>query len=150
MNKIIPENRIKHMHGVAEYMYQNAEKYGLNPDEMYFLGLNHDIGYINGKSGHEDYGAELISKIGLSDEFVALIRCHGMTPQEYKDVHGCFDYEIPKALILLWEADMHVDLSGEDVGYEVRLENIGNELGFDSNSYQICKETIDWLLNQNK
>lgn len=31
------------MQGVAEYMYRNASKYGLNPEEMYILGLVHDI-----------------------------------------------------------------------------------------------------------
>lgn len=43
---------------------------------------------------------------------------------------------------------MHIDLTGEDVGYKVRLEDIGNRHGFDSEPYKICKETIEWLLNR--
>lgn len=58
------------------------------------------------------------------------------------------DNYIPSQLILLWEADMHVDQSGEDVGYEARLEDIGSRLGFDSEPYRICSKTIEWLKQQ--
>lgn len=56
MSKVITEGRIHHMHGVAEFMYNHAQEHKLMPDQMYFLGLIHDIGYINGKSGHEASG----------------------------------------------------------------------------------------------
>lgn len=49
--------------------------------------------------------------------------------------------------MFLWEADMHVDQSGEDVGYEARLKDIGERLGFDSEPYNICSETIRWLID---
>lgn len=146
-NKIISDSRIKHMHGVAEYMYKNAKKYNLVPEEMYFLGLNHDIGYINGKNEHEYFGANLLNDLGISSELSNAIYNHGSTPSMYILNHGCLYNEIPKALILLWEADMHIDQSGEDVGYKARLEDIGNRLGFDSEPYYNCKETINWLLN---
>ena len=148
MGSKIPDNRIAHMHGVAEYMYAHADKYNLIPEEMYFLGLNHDIGYINGKEGHEDFGGELLHTLGISKELSDIISWHGTTPNEYKELHVCFDDEIPDALILLWEADMHIDLSGKDVGYKARLEDIGNRHGFDSKPYQTCKATIEWLLNR--
>lgn len=53
MSEIISREKILHMWGVAEYMYQNASKYELKPDKMYVLGLLHDIGYIKGKQDHE-------------------------------------------------------------------------------------------------
>ena len=45
-NKKINENKKKHMFGVAQFMYEQVPKYNLNPEEMYILGLFHDIGYI--------------------------------------------------------------------------------------------------------
>ncbi|MBR0384343.1 MAG: HD domain-containing protein [Eubacteriaceae bacterium] len=49
----ISEERIRHMHGVAEFMYKRAKDYKLDAEEMYLLGLLHDIGYIQGfEEGH--------------------------------------------------------------------------------------------------
>lgn len=58
----ISNERIAHMHGVAEWMYEHAVEYGCeNKDEMYFLGLIHDIGYLYGsKEEHEQKSAELL------------------------------------------------------------------------------------------
>lgn len=50
------------MHSVAEYMYRNAKKYDLNPEEMYILGLIHDIGYLKDRLDHEVHGARLLEK----------------------------------------------------------------------------------------
>lgn len=147
MNKIIPDSRICHMHGVAEYMYHHAEKYGLIPDEMYVLGLFHDIGYVRGKPEHERNGADLLRQFGVSGNFADIINYHGTSPEEYMNLFRCHPSEIPSALVLLWEADMHVDQTGEDVGYEARLRDIGNRLGFQSKAYNICKETVVWLIN---
>lgn len=145
MQKVIQDGRMKHMHGVAEYMRNNAEKYGLNLYCMYIVGLLHDIGYINGKASHEENGANMLLSLKVLEKYCDIIRFHGKTPEEYKAIFRCSDDEIPKELILLWEADMHVDQSGEDVGYEARLTDIGNRLGFLSEAYRICDETINWL-----
>jgi len=143
MAKRIDDNRIKHMHGVAEYMYNNAEKYGLNKEQMYVLGLLHDIGYVKEKAGHEQYGGDLLDDLFYID--AAIITWHGSTPKEYKDILLCDDKNIPKELVLLWEADMHIDLNGEDVGFEKRLEDIGNRLGTDSIAYKNCCDVVSWL-----
>mgnify|MGYP000442905199 FL=1 len=65
-------NRFKMAHniGVAEYMRENAEKYGLPADEMYVMGLLHDIGYIKQHKGHEEYGAELLETMGLKPRYI--------------------------------------------------------------------------------
>ncbi len=61
IEKPIDTNQEAHMIGVAENMYHHANKYGLDPEEMYLIGLLHDIGYISrSKEGHEQYGATLI------------------------------------------------------------------------------------------
>lgn len=147
-NLKISQQKISHMHGVAEYMYLNADKYRLNKEEMYILGLLHDIGYLNGKKHHPLYGGQILNNCGYSHSIY--IYWHGSTPDEYKRAHSCSDKEIPKQLVLLWEADLSIGITGENIGYEKRLEDIGNRYGLDSKAYRIAKETIDWLLNQNK
>lgn len=147
IQKMIPDNRIEHMHGVAEWMYKHAEEYGCkNKDEMYLLGLVHDIGYLYGnKKEHEQKGAELI---GLDSYYGKFVQAHGLTPQEYMDRNGCSSSEIPNEMILLWTADMMVDLSGNAVGFKARLDDIGERHGTDSKPYRICKETMTWLKNR--
>lgn len=145
---IIPKERILHMHGVAEWMYEHAEEYGCeDKDKMYFLGLMHDIGYIYGKENHEQNGAELI---GINTYYGDIIQAHGLTPQEYIDAKDILESEIPNEMILLWAADMMVDMSGKPVGFATRLKNIGNKYGYNSEPYRICSETISWLKSREK
>ena len=147
MKRVIPEDRARHMFGVAEYMYHNADKYDLEPDKMYVLGLLHDIGYIHGKPKHEVRGAEILRLIGLSptNDLVHVVSCHGLTPYEYMHLYTVTSDEIPKEVLLLWEADMHVDLTGEDVGYSARLADVVHRYGKDSKPYEICSETVEFL-----
>lgn len=133
---IIPRERILHMHGVAEYMYKNAEKYNLDKTQMYVVGLLHDIGYLFGKENHPVTGSQLLKDLGFiySDD----ISLHGDIPESP---------DISKVLRLLLEADMTVGKDGTIVGFEARLDDIGIRLGFDSEAYRISKETIDFLEN---
>ena len=144
---LITNERMAHMHGVAEWMYEHAEEYDCeNKDEMYLLGLIHDIGYIYGnKEEHEQKGAELL---GLNTYYGKFVQAHGLTPQEYMDCNGCFDSEIPNEMILLWTADMMVDSKGNVVGFKARLDDIEQRYGIDSESYRICKEIMLWLENR--
>lgn len=143
-------SRTAHMIGVAEYMYTNASRYNIDPEKAYIIGLLHDIGYISGtKDGHEHYGAELIQKC-FSTNFGMpyigeIIYDHGVMPLDYMSKHECNADEIPPELVLLWEADMMVDLTGEAVGFEKRLSDIGERHGFDSRPYKVCYNTIEWL-----
>ena len=66
METKILKSRILHMHGVAELMYQYYDKFGckdLSKDEIYFLGLNHDIGYLYDKNNHETRGSEILAEV---------------------------------------------------------------------------------------
>ena len=143
---LITNERIAHMHGVAEWMYEHAEEYGCkNKDEMYLLGLIHDIGYIyRNKEEHEQRGAELL---GINTYYGKFVQAHGLTPQEYMTCNECFDSEIPNEMILLWTADMMVDSKGNVVGFKARLDDIKKRYGIDSKPYCICKEIILWLEN---
>lgn len=144
---LITNERMAHMHGVAEWMYEHAEEYGCeNKDEMYLLGLIHDIGYIYGnKEEHEQKGAELL---GINTYYGKFVQAHGLTPREYMNCNGCFDSEIPNEMILLWTADMMVDSKGNVVGFKARLDDIEKRYGIDSESYRICKEIMLWLENR--
>ena len=51
-------------------------------------------------------------------------------------------------MVLLWTADMTVDLNGNAVGFKTRLDDIGKRHGVDSEPYRICKETMLWLKNR--
>lgn len=150
----ISDERIAHMHGVSEYMYAHAGDFNaigkdkiykdpskpcLIPEDMYILGLLHDVGYLQGKSDHEEYGAVLLAKNGYGADKVAVIEKHGCILDEVKDI-------IPE-LVLLIEADMHIDtdVKGLFVSFDKRLENVGKRHGFDSQAYKICKANIEWL-----
>lgn len=139
-NKLSDE-RIRHMHGVAEYMYKHAKEYNLNPDEMYLLGLLHDIGYIINNKEHEVIGARFLEEQGY--KYSDIISWHGVTPQDYmrlRDVDSvCND------LKLLWKADMSVNCNGLEVSYDKRLFEIGLRHGFDGVQYRKAKEAIEWL-----
>lgn len=146
MAKRIDDDRIRHMHGVAEYMYAHALEFQLEPEKMYVLGLLHDIGYVDGKEGHESRGANILKSLGFGMEYFISILWHGSTPSDFLALTGgCKKLQIPKELILLWKADMTVNGRGEEVGYEERLRDIGDRLGYDSRAYKNCKEVIEWL-----
>lgn len=155
--KRISITRIKHMHSVAELMFDRYPlfqcKY-LSRDEIYILGLNHDIGYIGGKTLHEFRGAGMFAEFcefGLKHPITECIFNHGYTPAEYMKKYNCTKEEIPDELVLLWWADMCVESGGEHageiVGFQGRLDGIEKRYGKDSEPYRICKETINWLTN---
>jgi len=136
-SKIILDKRIAHMHGVAEYMYANAEKYNLNKEEMFIVGLLHDIGYLYGKPGHAKNGAKLLESMGF--KYAEEIGLHGTIPQE----------GISDVLRLLLEADLSIGTDGSLVGYDERLKNIGERLGKESKEYKIAENTVEFLRKEN-
>ena len=148
-------NRFKMAHniGVAEYMRENAEKYGLPADEMYVMGLLHDIGYIKQHKGHEEYGAELLETMGLKPRYVYAIKYHGLNPDfiktlPYKDFDFDTAYKTYPELVLLYEADMSINARGYRVGFDDRLRDIGNRYGFDSTAYHNAAATVQYVKNQ--
>ena len=139
----IPIDRILHSHGVAEYMYSNAGRYELNPDEMYVLGLLHDIGYVSDKANHESAGALLLQKLGYNG--YEPILWHGTTPDDF--LSNRKQNTLPSELRLLLEANLQINSKGEFVGYMSRLDEVKEEYGINSRVYRVCRSTIEWLLN---
>ena len=131
---MIDENRLKHIMAVARLMKDNAEKHGLDAEEMFTLGLVHDIGYeFGGSEQHHTKGAEMLEKQNY--KYFKEVLCHG------KPNTG---YESP-ALDLLNFADMHINKLGEFVTYEDRLKDIADRRGYNSPHYRNCKIVIDNL-----
>lgn len=141
----ISDDRLFHIRAVAEYMFKHAFIYDQNPNQMYLLGFLHDIGYVCGDENHEQNGAKLL---GEDNKFSKIVAAHGMTPQEYMDTNGITESEIPKELILLWEADMVINSHGAHAGFQERLKDVRERYGIDSKEYNACKEKIEWLKNR--
>ncbi len=142
--KVISESRMAHMHGVAEWMYEHAAEFGCtNREEVYFLGLVHDIGYMYKNGAHEAKGAEFLERENYDGWNTVL--WDGADPNDYTRFHSCFPSEVPKELVLLWAADMMVDHEGKAVGITERLEGIKTRYGEDSSQYRKAKARAEWL-----
>lgn len=122
--KHINQYKMAHMIGVAEWMRERAIEYYLNPDEMYTVGLLHDIGYLNGRIGHEQNGSAILSGIGLKPDIIFAIDHHGENPYKVQEKFG--KSSISAAYVLLLEADMSIDAKGYRVGFDKRIEDIKN------------------------
>ncbi len=137
----LTEDKMKHCMEVANYMYDYAVYFDIDPDIAYFTGLNHDIGYINGRVNHGENGAEFLGNLGLAHDITYAIQNHGKNP-----------YDIDKNSItglmqLLWCADMSVDKYGKRVGFDKRLLDIKKRYGEDSIAYETAKNTVDYCKN---
>lgn len=126
----LPGNKQKHIVAVAEYMYRNAKKFGLDPEEMYTLGLLHDIGYLYGHVGHAARGGELMEKQGY--KYFKEVMYHGKDQDEYES----------DALWLLNAADLMIDSNGNLVGTKQRLKDIKERYGEHSNNYIFSQKLV--------
>ena len=131
-------DRLKHSYAVAKKMEKIGEANGLNEkelQELFILGLNHDIGYeysIDGKN-HGIIGGEILRDSGF--KYWKEVYYHGMLTSEYSS----------RYLDILNLADMQIDKYGNDVGFEKRLMDIKGRYGVDSIVYSRCKEMIEYL-----
>lgn len=131
--KKIGDNKLFHMRAVAELMYERAfEKTGDEEyaEDMYVVGLLHDIGYIFGSSEHGASGAALMARNGYSH--CPAIRWHGKfdIPEE----------ELTDEVLLMQWCDMSVRPGGKVVSCAERLEDIGERYGLDSKEYLTCRD----------
>lgn len=134
---MITEDRIKHIMAVARLMKESAEKVGLDKQEMFTLGLLHDIGYEFGDSEeHHLLGAEILKKQNY--KYYKEILYHGKPNTNFNSI--AFD--------LLNYADMHIDKQGNFVSFDDRLKDIAERRGEDSAPYINCKAIIDDLTSR--
>lgn len=147
MNRPIDGNRLLHSLGVAEYMHSKAKTYNLDPDEMYIIGILHDIGFINDYStdhNYQEYGDKLLEKIGLTSEKGLIIRDIIKLNNSVPDFTMDWNDEICKIRYLLYEADMRISSTGKLVDYDRRLQNL-YEYYDDDDIFEKGKSIISWL-----
>ncbi len=131
------ENRLKHSLTVARKMVEIGKQYHLNSNELedlFVLGLNHDIGYEYGNnSDHEHIGGEILKRSEY--KYWKEVYYHGNINTEYSSLY----------LKILNQADMQIDKYGNDVGYIKRLEDIKNRYGENSITYKNAEILVSKL-----
>ena len=143
MSGRLTHNKIKHSASVAEYMSENATKYGLDREEMYVLGLLHDIGYLFGQRDHAEDGDHLLCQFGFArTKYAGLVALHDTNP--YKIHQDYYHTEVSPELFLLQQADMTVDALGNFMGFDKRLKEIGKRYGEDSKAYETAKAIVKY------
>lgn len=122
------ENRLKHSIAVGRKMTEIGKARGLNDNELqelFVLGYNHDIGYeFKGNKDHARIGGKILKNSKY--EYWREIYHHGNARTTYQSLY----------LDILNLADMQIDSSGRDIGFEKRLENIKSRYGAKSNTYK--------------
>lgn len=159
------KERVLHMYGVAEFMRDKYDLFDcqyLSKDRCYVLGFMHDVGYIQDKIPHEEYGAEMLN-FDASYLLELYTKWHTYSPQQLvtedeEFIEETYSHEgedpytlIHPELVLLWCADMMVESTGEHagevVGFTARLEGIKSRFGADSDVYHSSLDKVNWLLD---
>ena len=134
-------DRLKHSFAVANKMVEIGKKYNLNESDLqdlFILGYNHDIGYnlCSNKIEHNIVGGEKLKDNKY--KYWKEIYYHGNPDCEYQSLF----------LKILNMADMQIDKSGNDVGYEKRLEDIKNRYGINSIQFINAVKIVDNFANK--
>jgi HD superfamily phosphohydrolase YqeK len=131
---MIEDNRYKHMRGVAELMYELAPEN--QKEDMFLLGLLHDIGYLFGAKDHNLKGGKLLRQNGY--RYWQEISAHGLPETDYQSAE----------LDLLNAADMHIDGKGKRVTFAERLADIAERYGMQSPQYTMAEQMVKMLLEK--
>ena len=135
-------DRLKHSYAVAKKMQEIGKSIGLGNkelEELFLLGLNHDIGYEFSPDGkkHNEIGGEVLRDSGF--RYWKEVYYHGLLTSEYNS----------RYLDILNCADMQIDKYGNDVGFEKRLKDKESRFGAESIVYLRCKSMVEYLKNKN-
>jgi hypothetical protein len=114
-------------------MKENASEVGLDEEEMFTLGMRHDIGYEFDEKDHHTAGYHLLHKQGY--KYAYEVKYHGLPNAP----------RMTTELKLLNYADMHINAKGEYVSFEDWLEDIKSRRGENSPHYQNSKKIIEQL-----
>ena len=134
-------DRLKHSYSVAIKMQEIGRKLKLSDNqinELFILGLNHDIGYHFTKEHqiHNKVGGKILEKSNY--KYWKEVYYHGEIDIEYNSLF----------LDILNLSDMQIDKYGNDVGFNKRLIDIKNRYGENSNVYKKCLNLIENLKNK--
>lgn len=131
-------DRLNHSYAVGKKMIQIGKELKLEEKELndlFLLGLNHDIGYEFTKKGinHNKIGGTILKNNGY--KYWKEVYYHGEVNEKYNSLY----------LTILNKADMQIDKYGNDVGYDKRLQDIKNRYGEKSIVYINAEELIKKL-----
>ena len=148
----INKYKMAHNIGVAECMRENAYKYNLDPDIMYVVGLLHDIGYLQGREGHEHKGADILRRMGIKEQYIYAIENHGkdlskLSEMYYNETGKQLIEECPE-IIALCEADMSVNSKGYKVGFDKRLNELRYRYQDKEDFDNRAENTVSYLKEQ--
>ncbi len=157
----------KHSTRVARYAYMIAEEMGCSQEELNvidFAGSLHDIGKIGirddillkpGRLNDEEYeeikehpvlGAEIISKLGVWDQEMEIIRHHHERYDGKGYPDGLKDNQIPKLSRILSVADCY-DAMASDRSYRKKMEkNVVLDIIKKNSGTQFDPEAVDAFL----
>lgn len=110
-------NKLRHSHSVAIKMEEIGKLLNLDEkdiNQLFILGLNHDIGYqfIKEHEKHNKIGGEILKKSGY--KYWKEVYYHGEIDKEYNSLF----------LDILNMADLQIDKDGNDIGFDERLKDI--------------------------
>lgn len=131
-------DRIKHSYSVALKMQEIGKSLNLTEEqinELFILGFNHDIGYqfVNDNEYHNKIGGEILKQSNY--KYWKEVYYHGEINTTYNSLY----------LDILNLADMQIDKSGNDVGFDKRLIDIKNRYKEESIIYKKCYTLIEQL-----
>lgn len=131
-------DRIKHSYSVALKMQEIGKSLNLTEEqinELFILGFNHDIGYqfVNDNESHNKIGGEILKQSNY--KYWKEVYYHGEINITYSSLY----------LDILNLADMQIDKSGNDVGFDKRLIEIKNRYKEESIIYKKCYTLIEQL-----
>ena len=131
-------DRLKHSYSVAKKMQEIGNNLGLRDkelQELFILGLNHDIGYEFTENGidHNKIGGIILKNSNY--KYWKEVYYHGEIQDEYQSLY----------LTILNQADMQIDKYGCDVGYTKRLEDIKTRYGENSKVYKKCLKLVELI-----
>ena len=135
---MMDKNRLNHIYKVAKLMEKKASKLNLNANEMFLLGLLHDVGYEIDKTNHEFTGGEFLKTQNY--KYANEVKYHGLPNCNYSSA----------ALDLLNWCDMHINYRGEFVSFKTRLEDIASRHNENSQIYKNAEILIKELENNQK
>ena len=133
-------DRLKHSLAVARKMVEIGNNNNLNDEqleELFVLGLNHDIGYEFASEilEHNIVGGNILKKNNY--KYWQEVYYHGNPYTTYNSLY----------LDILNQADIQIDKYGNDVGYKKRLEDIANRYGVNSIQYINAYKIVS-IINQ--
>ena len=143
---MITNEHIAHSVGVARYMHTHANEYDLPKNQMFVLGLLHDIGYIVSDTDHEAAGYHLLAELGFT--FADIIAWQGMPPEYY--LRATDNKSLPKELELLYEAELATSKVGSVISLEEKFKEIASTYGTASRELHNARTTAKWLQDRNK